>query len=189
MKMRCFLYLFFSVAIAMPLTGQVERRPPGRPAQRDTAVRQDTARRPAATDTVFERLRKLPGYTPVEYRADSAEYRADTRPLRLRGAPEVARQGNRVTASDSIVYREDAPAQVFGKPRVTGESAPDITGEYLLYDFGTRRARVRGARTTFTQGATWYVFDSDATTEGTTHVYVNGGKFTSCDLEVPHYHF
>jgi hypothetical protein len=48
---------------------------------------------------------------------------------------------------------------------------------------------VQGARTTFTQGATWYVYDSNATTEGTSHVYVNGGKFTSCDLEVPHYHF
>lgn len=188
--MRGFLCLLLGLAAAAPLSAQVDRRLPGRPTQRDTAVRQDTARGAAATDTLFERLLKLPGYTPIEYRGDSAEYRADTRVLRLRGSPEVVRQGERLTASDSIVYQEGArSAEVFGKPRVVGESAPEITGNFMRYDFSTRRASVQGARTTFTQGATWYVFDSDATTEGTTHVYVNGGKFTSCDLEVPHYHF
>ncbi len=188
--MRGFLCLLLGLAAAAPLNAQVERRLPGRPAPRDTAVRQDTARRAAATDTIFERLLKLPGYTPIEYRGDSAEYRADTRVLRLRGSSEVVRQGERLTATDSIVYQEGVrSARAFGQPKVVGGSAPEITGNSMRYDFATGRASVQGARTTFTQGATWYVYDSNATTEGTSHVYVNGGKFTSCDLEVPHYHF
>ena len=189
--MRASLHALLALAAsATVLAAQQRPRVTGRPVRPDSAAQQDTARRPSGADTIIERLLKLQGYTPIEYKGDSAEFRTATGILRLRGSPEVVRQGDRLSAADSIVYRERTQSiEAFGQPRVTGQTTPEIAGNVMFYDLRTRRASVQGAKTTFTQGSTWYVYDSDATVEGTQHVYVNGGKFTTCDLEDPHYHF
>lgn len=189
--------LLLLLGLACDLSTAHAQRPgrlPGRPARPDTAAaRRDTlppdSARAAAPDTTLERLLKLEGYTPVEYKADSAEFRTRIGELRLIGSAEVVRGGDRLTA-DSIVYSERTQdIAAFGQPKITGQQAADITGDILFYNLETRRASVEGGRTQFTEGATWYVYDSNVTAEGRSHFYVSGGKFTSCDLEDPHFHF
>jgi lipopolysaccharide export system protein LptA len=171
-----------------------EPRLPGRPAQERAApgdtVPGDTAGgRDLPPDPVYDRLKALEGYVPVEFTGDSAEFDARTRVLRLRGNPDVAREGTRLTARDSIVYRERSEfVEVFGNPRVVGEGS-DVAGDRMVYHLGTRRARVLGARTTITDGATWFVHGDVTSEEEGGRVYAAGSTFTSDDREEPAYHF
>jgi lipopolysaccharide export system protein LptA len=156
----------------------------------DTVIA-DTARAglapdPAA-DSMVARLRQLPGYVVTEYGAESAEYRASDGELRLLGQAEVMRGGDRLTA-DTIIYRDRTDQVIaYGSPRVVGQ-AQELTGNILYYDLATRRATALGARTQITQGGNWFV-RGDVTLEEQERIYASHARFTSCDLEIPHYHF
>ena len=157
------------------------------PAARDSA-RRDSAAAPAETDTLVQRLLGLEGYTAIEYKADSAEFRGDERTLRLRGNPEVRREGQMITSRDSIVYRERSDiVAAYGQPRATGEGEP-IEGDVMFYDLAARRSSVRGARTKITQNATWFV-EGDVTEERGQRIFATGSTFTSDDRADPAYHF
>ncbi|HEX5727575.1 MAG TPA: putative LPS assembly protein LptD, partial [Longimicrobiaceae bacterium] len=146
-------------------------------------------RRPEARpDTLVERLLRLEGYTPVEYRGDSAEFRAEDRVLRLRGNPEVKRADQTLTARDSLIYRERADfVEAYGEPKATGEGG-EIVGDVMYYEIGRKRATVRGARTKITEGATWFV-EGNVTQEAGERVYATSSTFTSDDRPEPAYHF
>lgn len=163
---------------------------PGAPVSPDT-IPADTAAAPpplsAAADSVLQALRALPGFTATEYHGRSALYRADTGVLRLEGEAEVVREQDRLTA-DTIIYRERARmVEAYGSPRVIGQQQ-DIAGDVLFYDLDRRRATALGARTQIEQQATWFV-TGDVTLEGTDRLFGSHAHFTSCDLEIPHYHF
>ena len=163
------------------------RPAPTRPPPADT-VPGDTGRA-AVQDTLIDRLLRLEGYQVVEYQGDSAQFDNRERTLRLRGRPVVVRGADRIEATDSIIYREPTDfVEVYGSPRVTGEGG-DIAGEVIYYDLATRRATVRNARTTVTEGATWYVQGNVTTENQGERVYATGGTFTSDDREDPAYHF
>ncbi|HET7460029.1 MAG TPA: putative LPS assembly protein LptD [Longimicrobium sp.] len=153
----------------------------------DTTPRQT----PAQADSLVEALLRLQGYVPVYYTADSAEYRAADRTLRLRGNSRVERDERVITAKDSIVYmdRRDLVA-AYGQPQGTpaaGEGDP-ITGDVFVYDLNRRRANVRGARTKITESATWFVA-GDVTDERGQRIYAQNSTFTSDDRADPAYHF
>lgn len=140
-----------------------------------------------SADSVLRSLRQLEGFTVTEYRGNDAVYRANEGVLRLEGDAEVLREGDRLTA-DTIVYRDrEELVQAYGSPRVVGE-AQEIEGNVLFYDLATRRATALGARTEVRQQATWYV-SGDMTVEGSDRIFGSHARFTSCDLEIPHYHF
>ena len=97
---------------------QPQRPAPGRPqpprAGADT-VPEDSARRGLPQDSTIEALLRLPGYEPVEYQGDSAQFNNRERTLRLRGSPVVTRGTTRLEARDSIVYRERSDfVEVYG---------------------------------------------------------------------------
>ncbi|MEX2582169.1 MAG: putative LPS assembly protein LptD [Gemmatimonadota bacterium] len=150
----------------------------------------DSVRTPplsASADSVLQLLRQLEGFTVTEYRGTAAEYRVDEGVLRLEGAAEVTRGGDRLTA-DTIVYRERLElVEAYGAPTVTGEGQ-EIAGDTLYYDLATRRATALGARTQITDAATWHV-RGDMTLEGESRLFASHASFTSCDLAIPHYHF
>jgi hypothetical protein len=182
----------------IPLSPRPQQRPqparpqgqpqPGRPVAGDT-VPPDSARREVVQDSTFDALLRLPGYQPVEYMGDSAQFNNRERTLRLRGNPEVTRAGTRLQATDSIVYREAREyVEVYGNPQVTG-GEQDIAGDVMYYDLENRRASVQGARTTITEGATWFVRGNVTSEEEGTRVYATRGTFTSDDREDPAYHF
>lgn len=142
----------------------------------------------AAVDSVLTQLRELEGYVMTEYAGDSAVYTAADGVLRLRGDAEVSREGNVLTAADSIVYRESAQlVEAHGTPRVRGQNQ-DLEGDVLFYDLARERATALAARTQISEGATWYV-DGDVTIEQTARIYARRGRFTTDDRPEPQYHF
>ncbi|HEX5871457.1 MAG TPA: putative LPS assembly protein LptD, partial [Longimicrobium sp.] len=156
--------------------------------QRDTVPRDSTARE-VVQDSTIDALLRLPGYVPVEYQGDSAQFDNRERTLRLRGNPVVTRGQDKIEARDSIVYRERSDfVEVYGDPRVTGEGQ-DIAGDVIFYDLANRRASVENARTTVTEGATWYVQGNVTTEDQGERVYATGGTFTSDDRPEPAYYF
>jgi hypothetical protein len=140
----------------------------------------------AQADSILQLLRGLPGFVVTEYQSENATYRADTGILRLEGQATVSREQERLMA-DTIVFRdrEDLVA-AYGNARVTGTQ--ELDSDSLFYDLARRRATAMGARTELQEGATWYV-RGDVTLEGTRRLFASHGHFTSCDLEIPHYHF
>ncbi len=171
------------------LPGQQQRPPQqrGQQPQRDTIPRQT----PEQADSLMRLLLRLEGYVPVYYTADSAEYRAADRTLRLRGNSRVERDQRVITAKDSIVYMDQREiVAAYGNPQGTpaaGEGEP-ITGDVFIYNLATRRANVRGARTKITENATWYVA-GDVTDERGQRIYAQNSTFTSDDRPDPAYHF
>jgi hypothetical protein len=174
-------------------TGPRQRPQPGRPAQprpqQGDTVPADSTRREIPQDSTIDALLRLPGYEPVEYQGDSAQFNNRERTLRLRGSPVVTRAGTRLQATDSIVYREASDyVEVYGDPQVTG-GEQDIAGDVMYYDLANRRASVQGARTTITEGATWFVEGNVTSEDEGGRVYATRGTFTSDDRPEPAYHF
>ncbi|MDQ3388847.1 MAG: hypothetical protein M3483_05020, partial [Gemmatimonadota bacterium] len=140
--------------------------------------------------SIYRQLLQRPGYTPVEYEGDRAEFAVSDGTLRLWGDAVVTRQGEKLQA-DSIFYRDATKiTTAYGNPRVTG-SSQNIEGDVLVYDMGRRQARVIGGRTEFAQsGATWYVRgDTVAAEQETNRVYAVRSTFTTDEREEPQYHF
>ena len=156
----------------------------------DTAALPDSAAAAAPEpDFIFDALQGLPGYTVTEYTGQSAIFETEDEVLRLRG-PDAAivREGQRLTAQDSIIYREmERRVIAIGEPTVSGD-AQEIQGDTLFYDLDLARATVRGARTTITEGATWVVA-GDVTSVGTDRLYAEESTFTSDTREEPQYYF
>jgi hypothetical protein len=176
--------------IPRPGVGVRDRLRPGTGAQ-DTAVANGERRSSydPAQDTIFQALKRMEGFTAMEYQGDSATYHAETRVLRLFGDAEVTREGDRLTAKDTIVYREATQlVEAYGRPTISGQAEP-IEGEVMFYHLATRRATVRGARTRIAEaGATWWV-RGNVTAEGTDRLYASKSIFTTDDREEPAYYF
>jgi hypothetical protein len=188
-----------ALAQDIPLSPRPQQRPPQRPQpgrpqqqprpQQGDTVPGDSTRREIPQDSTIDALLRLPGYTPVEYQGDSAQFNNRERTLRLRGDPVVTRAGTRLQATDSIVYRESREyVEVYGNPQVTG-GEQDIEGDVMYYDLANRRASVQGARTTITEGATWFVEGNVTSEDEGGRVYATRGTFTSDDRPEPAYHF
>jgi hypothetical protein len=178
------------------VNGQPQRaaqipRTPADTAARDTAreAARQAAAQAAASDSIFQQLLRREGYVPMEFSGDSATFRAGERVLRLFGPAEVSRQGDRLTAQDTIVYREQTRlVEAYGQPRITGQ-AEAIEGSIMFYDLATRRATVRGGRTQVAEaGASWFV-RGDVTAEGSSHLFASRSIFTTDDREEPAYFF
>lgn len=143
-----------------------------------------------AADSMMAVLRGLEGYSVTVYDAKDAVYQAEAGILRLKGSAQVGRDGERLTA-DTIVYNRNTDlVTAWGDPSVSGQ-AQELSGSVLYYDLARKRATALDARTQLTQGANWLV-RGDVTVETggeTQRVYASHAMFTSCELEVPHYHF
>ena len=188
--------LLFLLALAPAAAAQVRpdtatRRPPADTVARDTAARDSTripSSRQATADSVMRALRTLPGYVPTDYQGKEATYQVDDGVLKLKGSAEVLREGNQLTA-DTIEFRQSEQiVKGIGSPKVSGQSQ-ELTGRILYYDLATHRATVRGAQTTVSQGANWIVRGDVTAEDRTSTMYGTSGSFTTCDLEIPHYHF
>ena len=177
-----------SAQIPIPLGPRGRPAPQGVPRPQADTIPGDSAR-DIPQDSIIDALLRLEGYVPVEYQGDSAEFNNRERTLRLRGRPVVTRLGQRLSARDSIIYRERTEfVEIYGEPEVTGEGQ-NIAGDVIYYDLANKRASVEGARTTVSEGATWYVQGDVTSEEEGERVFAEGSTFTSDDREQPAYHF
>ncbi len=143
-------------------------------------------------DSLEARLLALPGYVPVRYSGDGAQFATETDRLYLTGAGKVSREGQSL-ATDSVLVYDGQSGVVcgYGTPVLEGLDNAPVESDSLCFDTETRVGMASGARTTFDQGATWYVRGerNRVFTVGSDRLYGERTDFTSCDLPEPHYHF
>ncbi|MFW6206015.1 MAG: putative LPS assembly protein LptD, partial [Gemmatimonadota bacterium] len=169
-----------------PLRPPGEREPPG-------ATRAEDAG-PMSESAVREQLRELGGYVITEYSGERAVFHADSNELEITGESRLAREGNTLETDSLLVYDGEAGVVCgYGAPVLSGESDP-VRSTRVCFDINREVGMAEQARTSFTQGATWYVGGPEnrvyvlTDTERST-LYGERAEFTSCDLEQPHYSF
>lgn len=133
---------------------------------------------------------------PVVYKAkDSIVAYANSEIIRLYGQAYVEYQGisleaerieiniakNEVTAQ----YGLDSLGNPFGKPLFKGEGE-ETRSDYIKYNFETSKGYVREVRAQQEEG---YLHMAEAKIHPNKEIHLKNGKFTTCDLDTPHYHF
>ncbi|HUF77092.1 MAG TPA: hypothetical protein VMM35_12480, partial [Longimicrobiales bacterium] len=152
--------------------------------------------RPIASqsDSVTSALLAIPGYTLTEYEGGAADFQAQERNLVLR-APEGGRA--RLLREDMIFEADTAIIfnQTTGRLRGVGGATftpPEgdaVESPSMVFDVEEGRGSATDARTSYTQaGARWLV-RGDMPYAAQDSSFMSHAHFTSCDLEVPHYHF
>jgi sec-independent protein translocase protein TatC len=176
----------------------VPKRPPPRAAA-DTAAadsaRQDTTRIEGnaapqqAADSVLESLLRRPGFTTIQYQADSASFTAEDRRLELNGTARAEREGTSLAAGHIAYDQAECLLTASGKPALTqGDST--VVGESVRYDTCRKRGVVRGGETKFTEGGTtWFIRGNVQKESGAKQLFAGASEVTSCALPTPHYHF
>jgi len=142
-------------------------------------------------DSLARALMGLDGYTATRYEGTGARFAADSGKLVLLGKAQVEREGQTLVADSLLVYdRHTATACGYGKPVLTGAGAAEpVQSEQVCYDIERDLGMARSARTKFSETGNWYVHGDRVYTSGKHVMYTQDGKFTSCDLDEPHYHF
>ncbi|HSM04011.1 MAG TPA: putative LPS assembly protein LptD, partial [Longimicrobiales bacterium] len=147
----------------------------------------------SASDSIMAELLTLAGYSPTEYLGASAEYRADEGMLYLYGDSTVRAlfrgQGYESSTDSLVAYDEETgQLEMWGDVISIPVEGDEIQSRYLACDIADDSCRAARARTQFTQGGDWIV-TGDLPEIRSDVSYAHGASFTSCELEVPHYHF
>ena len=145
-------------------------------------------------DSVTAQLLTIPGYSLTEYEAESANFGSRDRTLELTASEEgrarVDREGLTVEADTSITFNEAT-----GRMRTTGEATftpPEgdaVESVQLIYDLSEARGSAIDARTEFSQGGAQWQVRGDMPFAAPDSSYMAHARFTSCELDEPHYHF
>jgi hypothetical protein len=146
-----------------------------------------------AMDSVMAAILGLSGYEATRYRGTAADYDATARLLIIQGdsinRAGIDRQGTQLTADSVIRYdEENGLIRAEGLPLLSPAEGDPVQSRRILYDVVAQRGSAIGARTEYSQGATWFV-TGDLPSVTPSVVYGEHTDFTSCDLTVPHYHF
>ncbi len=121
----------------------------------------------------------------VEYKGDTLNYLWEEEIIWLLGNAEV-KTPEIVASADTIKYeaKEDIVSAT-GNP-ILWIGSQKIEGEKMIYDLETGAGIVRNGRTQIRNG--W--FDGRVIRKvGTNILNIDYGKFTTCNLNPPHYHF
>lgn len=156
-------------------------------------AQQGTASGGSGPDSVATALLSLPGFSITRYQAAGAEFHAKDRTLSLRGDENrratVSQDGFELTA-DSAIYFDEASGRVQseGAAEFSQPGGDPVLADHLIYDINQDRGTALGAVTTYSEGANWRV-RGDMTSVTPVESWGLHATMTSCELEVPHYHF
>lgn len=114
---------------------------------------------------------KLYGEALVTY--DNIELKADY--------IEIDIQHNEVLATYSL----DSLGNPIGKPIFNAEGE-ESTCDYMKYNFKTKKGYIREVRAQQDEG---YIHMAESKIHPNEQIHLKDGKFTTCDLDTPHYHF
>jgi hypothetical protein len=167
---------------------------------RPDSVLRDTTRKELIewreADSVARALLERPGFQATRYQGERVIFDARTRTLRLEGSPSAVTRGQTVVVGDTIYYSDSTQiVRVFGDTNILRDPAQGedvVTRGSLVYDIGRGRGAVTNVSTAVTSGERWIVHGGAglfARDTAGTRFYVHGGEFTTCDEQVPHYHF
>ncbi len=146
-----------------------------------------------ASDSIMAELLNLAGYSPTEYAGASAEYQADRGLLFLYGdsASRAAFRGEGYESSTDSIIEYDQGAgelQMWGDVISIPVNGDEVQSRYIACDIEDDACLAGRARTTFSEGGEWIV-TGDLPEIRSDVYYGHKISFTSCELEVPHYHF
>ncbi|HIC13875.1 MAG TPA: LPS-assembly protein LptD, partial [Gemmatimonadetes bacterium] len=148
----------------------------------------------ASADSVVAELMAMPGFTLTEYDGGSATFEAAERILTLI-APDGARarvssEGMSVEADSSILYNEETGRlQTVGQSTFTPDIGDPIESASLVFDISEERGSAFGAQTSYSEGGANWLVTGDMPFAAADSSFMSHARFTSCDLEEPHYHF
>ncbi len=121
----------------------------------------------------------------VEYSGERILYLAPFNDLHIQGSAQVVYQGRTLKAGD-ITFDADTELLTARQDPVLLEGDQRVYGDQMGYDLEERKAFVTAGATVYDQGyyrGTRILRDADGTLQ------VAKGRYTSCDLETPHYDF
>jgi hypothetical protein len=160
-------------------------------------VSPDTVSHPAPTDTT-KRSGAAGVDTLVNYTAkDSIVYSLRTRFMNLYGNSEMQYQTIDLKAERVNINWDDATLlalgvpdtakadSIIGKP-ILRDGGDEYHGDKVLYNFHTRKGKISLGTTHMDNG--YYVGEQIKKVE-TDVLYVENGRYTTCDLEDPHFYF
>ncbi len=147
-------------------------------------------------DSTLSALMRMHGYSVTEYQGAEATYSTEDKTLTLIGEggqsrASVQREGMEMTADSSIVYNEETGLMLArGNPLTTtpGQGDP-VQSRELIFNTKQRRGTALGAKTSYSQQGTKWIVGGNMPWVGQDSLFLSHGTFTSCDLDVPHYHF
>ena len=147
-----------------------------------------------AADSVVAALSTMPGFTLTRYEGTGAEFSTEDRILVLRapeeGRARVSREGIEVEADSSITFDESTGLmRTVGMATFTPPDNDPVDAANMIYDMNQARGSATGARTEFSEGGAQWFMSGDMPWAGQDSTFMSHARFTSCDLEEPHYHF
>ncbi|MDH3224733.1 MAG: putative LPS assembly protein LptD, partial [Gemmatimonadota bacterium] len=152
-------------------------------------------RTPPAADSIAGTLFGLAGYELTQYEGEGAQFETGTRILTLTGAAGrnavLNRQGIQLTADSAVVFDERTGRLVtVGSEAVyTPENGDEVTTRRIIFDLGENRGTAEAAQTQYAQGTGNWIVRGDFPWVNPDVSYGHDVTFTSCELDVPHYHF
>jgi hypothetical protein len=149
---------------------------------------------PTGSDSTLAALMALEGFSFTEYEGGQADFNAKDRRLVLYAMEgtraRVDRDGLEVLADSSITYSEaDGKVRTVGASTFTPPDGDVVDSQGLTYDLPTGVGSAKGARTSYNQGQAKWIVRGDMPLATQDSTFMSHAIFTSCDLEVPHYHF
>ncbi len=110
------------------------------------------------------------------------------RGMEIRAAKITIEQPKKLMTAEALPDSVDSSGRVHkwkGRPVFT-EGSESFTGDVMEYNFDTRRGRVVMGETKMQEGI---YYGREIRKIGDSTLYVRGGRFTSCDIQEPHYYF
>lgn len=195
--------VFYKTLTAFQDTTRPLRADTARPLRGDTIppLRRDTTRRPIDTgrqqiDTFNFRISKDSLDSPVDYRAsDSVVLEVPTKKITLYNKANVKSKDMDLTGNTIILdqdrklliatYTRDSAGNRVGIPKfVQGEST--LIADTIVYNIQTQKGITKNA---YTQSGEIFFNSSVAKKISENETFLFGGRFTTCNLDTPHFAF
>ncbi|MHB1194120.1 MAG: putative LPS assembly protein LptD [Longimicrobiales bacterium] len=148
----------------------------------------------AGPDSTLAELLGMKGYALTEYEGGRADFEAGDRVLVLQAMEgskaRVNREGMNVEADSSITFNESTGrVRTAGATTFTPADGNPTQTSGLVYDLEGGHGSAFNAKTTYDQGGAKWIINGDMPLASADSSFMSHATFTSCDLEVPHYHF
>jgi len=140
-------------------------------------------------DQFFDRLAALSGFRVIEYRGRDVALDVEEETVRLRVDAET-KYAESVLTADRITYWAGLQfIQAHRNITLEGAGQTSTSDSVINYDVSQAKGTIMDAQTSFAERGTEWFIRGDATPRGANTVFVEAGRFTSCELDEPHFYF
>ncbi len=138
-------------------------------------------------DAVFGELAEMADVQVIQYQGRTLTFDVEEQSLLLRREAQASYQGNEVQA-DTIAYSGATKfIEARGGLQLRTIEQDATSDSMLYYDLEQRAGTIMDARTSITErGAQWFL-QGNTTPRGAHVVFVEPGRFTSCEEDHPHF--